>query len=282
MKLIRLTCGLGNQMFIYAFYIQMKKRFPAIKLDISSMGKQAAKNSNYEIAQIFHLKPDEYYVPKQLKKIMTSLFFKKVREKFYIPYSSENYTRNYFWPFIYYKGFFQSEKFFLDIADQVRDIFSFDETIINEKTAKCLKQIIALKDCSVSVHIRRGDYLYAKQVKRFGGICTLEYYQKAINLILKKVHNPIFFIFSDDINWVKKNLPLHDATYIDWNLNKDSWQDMFLISRCGHNIIANSSFSWWAAWLNRNKNKIIIAPERWFRDKETPNIHPEKSGWILI
>ncbi|KAA6316252.1 O-antigen biosynthesis glycosyltransferase WbnK [termite gut metagenome] len=99
---------------------------------------------------------------------------------------------------------------------------------------------------------------------------------------MKKVHNPIFFIFSDDINWVKKDFPLHDATYIDWNLNQDSWQDMFLMSRCCHNIIANSSFSWWAAWLNSNKNKIIIAPERWFRDMETPNIHPEKSEWILI
>ncbi|KAA6319244.1 O-antigen biosynthesis glycosyltransferase WbnK [termite gut metagenome] len=281
MKLIRLTCGLGNQMFIYAFYIQMKKRFPAIKLDISSMGKQAAKNSNYEIARIFHLKPDEYYVSKQLKKIMTSLFFKKVREKFYIPYSPKNYICNYCWPFVYYKGFFQSEKFFLEATDKVRDVFSFDEKIINKKTRACLRQIV-VSESSVSIHIRRGDYLYSEVERRFGGICTLEYYQKAIKLISESINNPVFFIFSDDINWVKEKLPLNNATYTDWNSGNDSWQDMFLMSRCQHNIIANSTFSWWAAWLNTNRNKIVIAPERWFQDMETPNIHPEKSGWILI
>jgi hypothetical protein len=118
--------------------------------------------------------------------------------------------------------------------------------------------------------------------RRFGGICTSEYYQKAIKLISESINNPVFFIFSDDINRVKEKLPLNNAIYTDWNLGNDSWQDMFLMSRCYHNIIANSSFSWWAAWLNINRNKIVIAPERWFQDMETPNIHPEKRGWILI
>jgi hypothetical protein len=97
----------------------------------------------------------------------------------------------------------------------------------------------------------------------FNNICTLDYYNKAINYILNAVENPVFYIFSDDIIWAKENLKLSNAFFVNWNLDVQSWEDMFLTSLCKHNIIANSTFSWWGAWLNENKNKIVLCPPKY-------------------
>ena len=96
----------------------------------------------------------------------------------------------------------------------------------------------------------------------------------------KKVQEPTYYVFSDDIDWVRENLDLPNAFFIDWNKGKDSWQDMMLMSHCRHHIICNSTFSWWGAWLNPHKEKMILAPEKWFKNIETPYIYPEE--WIKI
>ena len=88
------------------------------------------------------------------------------------------------------------------------------------------------------------------------------------------------YVFSDDLEWVKANFDLPDAVYVDWNKGEDSWQDMMLMSRCRHHVICNSTFSWWGAWLNPRKEKIIIAPERWTRDADSREIVPEE--WIRV
>ena len=133
---------------------------------------------------------------------------------------------------------------------------------------------------SVSLHIRRGDYLLPENRELFGGICTLDYYRRAIDYILDKVKNPFFFIFSNDIVWVKENMNISNSLFITWNSGKDSWQDMFLMSKCKHNIIANSTFSWWGAWLNKNPQKIVISPSRFFNVSNNSDIVPDT--WTSI
>lgn len=134
---------------------------------------------------------------------------------------------------------------------------------------------------SVSLHIRRGDYVALSKSKKGHALCPISYYKKAIENIAQKIHNPRFFIFSDDIQWVKENLAIkYNAEYIDFNRDYPE-RDIILMKHCKHNIIANSSFSWWGAWLNENPNKIVIAPKRWMNNLESSDdlIEP---NWIKI
>lgn len=118
---------------------------------------------------------------------------------------------------------------------------------------------------SVSLHVRRGDYVRNSRTNATHGVCSIEYYQSAIEYILERVKHPILYVFSDDIEWVKQNLRTHLPTeYIDHNQGAASHFDMRLMSLCRHHVIANSSFSWWGAWLNPDPNKIVIAPRKWF------------------
>jgi len=135
---------------------------------------------------------------------------------------------------------------------------------------------------SVAIHIRRGDYVSNLAANQHHGVCDLDYYQNAIKLIQGSVPDPHFFIFSDDIEWVKKNLPVSGpAVFIGHNIGDQAFQDIRLIATCQHQIIANSSFSWWGAWLNTNPNKIVIGPKRWFAtSKNTSTLFPE--GWIAL
>ena len=151
---------------------------------------------------------------------------------------------------------------------------------LSEKNKNILEEI--KKRNSISIHIRRGDYVNDINAKKIlGDNCNLLYYQKAIEYIYSVITSPFFYIFSDEPEWVKNNFSfLENSLIIDWNKGKDSWQDMMLMSHCKHNIIANSSFSWWGAWLNNNNNKIVIAPKKWFNTFEAPYIVPNE--WIRI
>lgn len=178
------------------------------------------------------------------------------------------------------EGYWQNENYFIDISTLVRKNFQF-VPLQNDKNIQ-LEKIIT--NCeSVSVHFRRGDYITNKHAENFHGICSMEYYMNAIELIEAEVKNPIYFIFSDEIGWVKQNFSTNRKTvFIEGNKDNISFEDLRLMSRCKHNIIANSSFSWWGAWLNVNKEKIVIAPNRWFESEEHKlnDIVPE--SWIKI
>jgi hypothetical protein len=129
------------------------------------------------------------------------------------------------------------------------------------------------------MHIRRGDYQNNPTTKEFHGLCSIEYYQRAIKLMNENVDNPHFFVFSDDMNWVRKEYEINGQhTFVDINDESNGTIDMQLMSLCKHNIIANSSFSWWAAWLNNYNKKIVIAPEKWFNNSsiDTSTILPVK------
>ena len=275
MRLIKMTGGLGNQMFINALYLQMKKRFSSVQIDLSDMVHYKVHHG-YEMNRIFNLPKTEFCINQKLKKVLEFLFFKTILERKQNG-SLKAYTKKYIWPFIYFKGFYQSEKYFSEIKDEIRQAFTFNLNIANAQSLEMMKQIDA-DDKAVSLHIRRGDYLQPKHWESIGCVCQLPYYQNALSELEKRIPNPSYYVFSDDIDWVKENIPLENATYINWNKGEDSWQDMMLMSHCRNHIICNSTFSWWGAWLNPREDKVVIIPEKWFNHSEAPYIYPD--GWI--
>ncbi len=158
----------------------------------------------------------------------------------------------------YFKGYFQCEQYFKDVKDKLIDDFTLIKEL-NKANKQILEQIKSTN--SISLHFRRGDYLKSSR----WGVLTKTYYQKAIDLIVKETGiTPTLFVFSDNLNWVKENVKFdYDTNYVGINSGKQGYFDLELMKNCKHNIIANSSFSWWAGYLNSNPNKIVIAPMPW-------------------
>ena len=200
-----------------------------------------------------------------MRRILRKRQLKYLRHKNYIVEPHFNYWDgvNYLNDNSYLDGYWQSERYFDDNADKIRAEFTFKIPFskINSEIAAHILQVNA-----ISLHVRRGDYV-TNPKNAYIGFCSLDYYKAAINQMISKIKDPIFFIFSDDIAWVKNNLLFaNQAVFVDHNKNTESYNDMRLMSLCKHHIIANSSFSWWGAWLNTNPDKLVIAPKNWFRN----------------
>ena len=181
---------------------------------------------------------------------------------------------------LYLDGYWQTEMYFKSIRNELLDDFEIKSSPSGENSS--MLDLIC-KSNSVSVHIRRGDYVNNAETFQKHGVSSMEYYNKAINYINKRVENTHFFIFSDDIEWVRQNFTIkHAIHFIGFNDASKNFEDLRLMKNCKHNIIANSSFSWWGAWLNENPNKIVIAPANWFNDisVNTNNLIP--SDWVSI
>ena len=177
-------------------------------------------------------------------------------------------------------GYWQSEKYFGDISHIIRKEFTLGEDL-NGRNAGMAGTLRSTG--SVSVHVRRADYVADPVTNKVHGICELRYYERAIELIASRVGDPHFYIFSDDMQWAKSNLNVpYAVTYMDQNPPDAAHIDMCLMSLCKHNIVANSSFSWWAAWLNSNPDKIVIAPERWFLAPELDTKDLVPPEWIRL
>lgn len=174
-------------------------------------------------------------------------------------------------------GTWQSEKYFKDIQPVILDSFTFN--VAKDVQNLALSQQITESN-AVSVHVRRGDYFTGKWAKTHSMQNQIEYYTTAIEKILDRVENPKFFVFSDDPKWVINNLNIPCAKYVDHNTGKNAFVDMYLMTLCKHNIIANSTFSWWGAWLNRNKEKIVISPRTWLNERDCEEIYNEL--WLRI
>lgn len=275
MRLVKVTGGLGNQMFIYAMYLKMKKSFPNTKLDLSDMSHYKV-HYGYEMNKVFGLPHTEFCINRNIKKILEFMFFKTILERKQKG-SMKPYTEKSLWPLVYFKGFYQNEKYFCGIEDEVSDAFNFNTSIANDRSIKMMEQI-AGDNNAVSIHIRRGDYLHEPHWSSIGYICQRPYYMNAISKLIERGITPHFYVFSEDLSWAKENLPLENAVFVDWNKGEDSWQDMMLMSRCRHNIICNSTFSWWGAWLNPNPDKIVVAPAQWSKHLTGSAIEPE--SWI--
>ena len=176
----------------------------------------------------------------------------------------------------YLIGHFQNENYFKDIRNIILKEFEFKNKVDDKLTIAILSKLNP-----ISIHVRRGDYINNKHNAVFN-VCDVNYYHKAIDLICEKVKTPYFYIFSEDIAWCKENLKIKQPhLFIEYN-EKNTIRDLLLMSFCKHNIIANSTYSWWGAWLNKNKSKIIIAPKKWLNSdpKYYKNIVP--SNWIKI
>lgn len=186
----------------------------------------------------------------------------------------------------YLQGYWLSEKYFQSSEIQIREDFTF-KTCLNSENNTFAAEINNVN--SISLHVRRGDYASDSKTMTAHGLCDLSYYYFAIDYIADRVCDPIFFIFSDDIPWVRENLKIgYPCRYIDHNHGGEAYNDMRLMSICKHNIIANSTFSWWGAWLNANPSKIVVAPKRWLANdgviaaysKFMSDLIPQ--SWILI
>ena len=166
------------------------------------------------------------------------------------------------------------------MAGEVREAFAFHPELASEQTRRLAEQIKA-DALAVSLHVRRGDYLQPSVWRNTGGVCCLPYYKRAIAEMQRRVGGAHFYVFSDDPEWCRANLPLDEtAVFVDWNKKADSWQDMMLMSLCRHNIICNSTFSWWGAWLNNNPGKTVLAPDRWSLLYPTPYLNCP--SWIPV
>jgi hypothetical protein len=180
----------------------------------------------------------------------------------------------------YLVGYWQTEKYFNSVRPQLLRDFSF-KAKPNAKNTATAKQITSTN--AVSLHVRRGDYASDATTNQFHGLSPLEYYRRAIELVAGKVKAPHFFVFSDDPQWCKDNLATgHPTTYVTNNDGNTGHEDMRLMVQCQHHIIANSSFSWWGAWLDEKPKPIVVAPERWFNDPAVDTKDIYAKGWIKL
>lgn len=181
----------------------------------------------------------------------------------------------------YLFGYWQSERYFCHCADQIRKDFQFSKPL-DPLSLEIAEEIRA--GVSVSLHVRRGDYANNPKTTAVHGLCGPPYYARAIEHLSEQLGVMRLFVFSDDIEWARANLPLdaHPHTFVSNNQGADSWRDMRLMSLCRHHIIANSSFSWWGAWLNPSEDKIVIAPKRWFARANISSKDLLPDGWVKI
>lgn len=181
---------------------------------------------------------------------------------------------------VYMRGFWQSEKYFQDCETIIRK--EFVVTVLADKKNQAMHD--AIRRCNaVCLHVRRGDYVSDPTARTVHGVCDLPYFQQAVTYMAARLTRPEFFVFSDDPAWarqnIKPNAPVH---YIDFNGPEKNYEDLRLMMSCQHNIISNSTFGWWGAWLNPNKKKIVIAPQQWFADptRDARDIVPD--AWVRL
>lgn len=309
MIIIRLQGGLGNQMFQYAFYLNVRRILPNadVRMDLSAY-RETAFHYGFELDKIFGLRPLEapdckvacltgrIPIPKVFaKRRLTRGSCKLLRRIYYM------FNRNSDRPFeffernfkdihsiiqkinqcnlagkdIYLDGWWNQEEKWKYDSDNVRRLYHFNDEDHNE-LKEWIDRINMTESCSI--HIRLGDYVNNANFD----ILHPHYYQRAINYINNHVNQPTFFVFSDDISGAKnilQELELGGAVYVDVNQGIHSYRDMLLMSKCHHNIIANSTFSYWGAWLNDNPNKIVIQPNKTLADVPYPL---KQTEWVTI
>jgi hypothetical protein len=293
MVIVRLIGGLGNQLFQYAAARRLSiLHQTTLKLDITLL--EYYKLRRYSLTP-FHIQ-EVFATPKEIAKVkgtskkgLAKIAF-RLSQKLKPYYRRSIFSEFHFGTFdpnimktpkdVYLDGYWQSEKYFVDIQDVIRREFTI-KVEQDRQSREIAEQIAGTQ--SVSIHVRRGDYVSNPETRRVHGVCNLDYYKQCISLIAEKITYPHLFVFSDDPGWVTDNLRFdYPTTFVTHNDAAKNYEDLRLMSMCKHHIIANSSFSWWGAWLNANPNKIVLAPRRWFNDPgiDTRDLLPD--GWIKV
>lgn len=292
MIIAKLIGGLGNQMFQYAAGRALSLRTRSeLALDVSAFTSYHL-HQGFEFQRIFNqsnaiasrrdiLTMLGWQSSPLIKRILVKNFFTPIRRKKFVVEPHFHYWRGIesVTGDCYLSGYWQSEKYFKDVEAIIREDFRFCQPL-NAKNADLSKRM--QESSAVSLHIRRGDYVSNPKNVALYEVCTPEYYRSAISCVAEQVPDPKFFIFSDDIAWVKENLVIDfPHEYVDFNQGAESYNDMRMMSMCQHHVIANSSFSWWGAWLNPSKDKIVVAPQKWFaNDTNTRDLCP--SSWVTL
>lgn len=288
MVVIRIWEGLGNQLFQYAYGRALELRTgQKVCFDIERCFAQQLEGKRiqrkYELDK-FRVRVRDYsktksifFFLKQSNVVENLLYFYAKECIFPIRFIQEKDTlyKDYLKDVsgcCYLMGWFQNEQYFKEYRDiLLREIVPREKIRIS----KSLKDSLNNRN-TVSIHVRRGDYL------KNNNVLPLFYYKHAIKYMEDKVLNPLFLVFSDDIQWVKNNMDFQsEVIYVSQESHLEAYEELFVMSRCKHNVIANSTFSWWGAWLNTNKDKIVVGPKVWNNGaKDQDNIMP--SEWIRV
>lgn len=293
MVIVRIIGGLGNQLFQYAAGRRLAILHDTnLKLDITSFADykwHAYSLKPFRIEEQFttweEIESVKRTAQKGLAKVISSV------NRRYSPWYRPNVlVESGLKPYdqriirtakdVYLNGYWQSDKYFAEIQELIRTEFSIRYEP-DHKSQEIGKMIANAQ--SVSIHVRRGNYVSNPQVNSVHGTCSVEYYQECVKRIGERVDHPHLFVFSDDLSWVRENLRFdYPTTFVDHNDATRDYEDLRLMSMCKHQIIANSSFSWWAAWLNSNPSKLVLAPRRWVRDSgiDLSDLFP--SDWMLV
>lgn len=292
MIIVKIQGGLGNQMFEYSAAKWLESIGKNVKLDVSHYdtqfkGRSDVMHNGFELAGLFSLSVPYASLKEAerlgdisrnpLHRIRRNLQGKKATH-----FTSDRFPgRRWYYPELadiengYLDGAWCSFKYAEKCEDVIRKEFVFKGKL--EGKNYDVAEEMAISE-SVSIHIRHGDYLKLQDIYH---ILEPEYYFSAIEYMKKHVENPVFYCFSDDVEWCRSVFG-EQVKYIDWNTGKNSYIDMQLMSLCKHNILANSTFSMWGAWLNTNRNKIIVRPKRVFKkmEDEYEDMFPE--SWTVI
>lgn len=284
--------GLGNQMFQYAVGRALAlRRNTALRLDVSAFAVHRA-HQGFELQRVFACPAEiadisdiELMLGWQsrplIRRVIVHPAFAALRRDALVvePYF-------HYWPGIdkapqdcCLVGYWQSERYFSDAAAQIRTDFTF-RLPMEGRNAELAGEMARVN--TVSLHVRRGDYVSNPRTGATHGVCSLDYYRAAIRHVAERVRQPHFFVFSDDIVWAQANLKFDfQCVYVQHNRGAESYNDMRLMSLCRHHIIANSSFSWWGAWLNPSSEKIVVAPKKWFANEmDVRDLFP--AGWVTL
>ncbi len=293
MIIAQITGGLGNQMFQYATAKALSLHLNAeLKLDLQSFKQEILPElevpRKFELTAFKNFKYTEAS-QEEINSFHSANAISKKIQKLLPPYKRKIYTereytfdKNFFSSnkHVYLKGHRQSEKYFKPFAHEIREIYHLNNDVIKE--IKELATEISEQN-SISIHVRRGDYLRLPIILNWHGVLEKDYYFNGIEIIRSKTPDAKIFYFSDDTEWVKKELmPVYPGVLVSENISKNHYHDFYLMQSCSHQITANSSFSWWAAWLNPNPEKIVIAPKKWFNNApyDTSDLIPE--SWNRI
>lgn len=294
MIIVKVYGGLGNQMFQYAFarYLAFKHKVP-LKIDTSVLEKKD-HGDNYTVRdfqlKVFNINAElaseqelrKFRLKGKLSKGIDNLsLYLRLKDAVYLRERTFTFNKLYLNApeNAYVDGYWQSEKYFAEIRSILLNEFR-PSGKVSDKTAVLAAEISTSDSCSI--HVRRGDYISIKQNQGIYETCSEEYYINAVKRIIEQVKDPVLYVFSDEPEWFKQHIQAPCRTvFVEHNTGAKSYEDIYLMSLCKHNIIANSSFSWWGAWLNRSENKIVIAPKKWFRDgKSERDLICE--SWITI
>lgn len=279
MIIVNITGQFGNQMFQYA----LGRHLEMLGKDVIYYTGYFRKRQEHDLAlprifgihlreasrnQVLACREDRHRI---IDRIRRKLFGR--RERVFTEIGSKVYNYR---PDVFevkrglIDGYWQSERYFQSVADVICKDYTFLD--VSERNRELASEMAA--NTSVAIHVRRGDYVGCYPVM------DVSYYNRAMDYFVKKYDSVHFYVFSNNLSWCRDNLKADKITFVDWNTGKDSPYDMWLMTQCRHNIIANSSFSWWGAWLNKHEGKEVIAPREWFYHAETPDIYCP--GWIVI